>query len=135
MPAVLSKIYDIRRSPFIQFAALHTSEHVKVETGFSADTLEYLWDKYSHCLPKRQRNQEARMMYFYFVFKYIHFYPTWEQAPSVLWTPDMVRVKGAGISAKTLEQQVITYLALLAVTTCHNQRGRLEPTAAAVQSH
>lgn len=60
MPPVHSKLYDVNRSPFNQFSALRTHQHVKQETGFSADTLEYIWDRYNDCLPKRQRDQEAR---------------------------------------------------------------------------
>jgi hypothetical protein len=117
MPAVHSKLrdYDIHRSPFLQFAAKPSPKQVKAETGFSADTLWLLWDKYEHALPSRQRNQNRRLMYFYFVFKYVHMYPTWEQAPSVLWTPELVRQKGCGISSCTLYDKVLTYLSILAV--------------------
>ena len=115
MPAVHSKLYDTRRSTFIQYAAKHTAAQVKAETGFSADVLELLWDKYEHILPKRQRDQEMRRVYFYFVFRYMHMYPTWEQAPVVLWTPELVAQKGSGISKETLHEQVLAYLAVLAV--------------------
>jgi hypothetical protein len=117
MPPIFSKLklYDAERSIFVQYAAKHTAAQVKAETGFSADVLELLWDKYKHCLPKRQRDQEMRLIYFYFVFRYMHMYPTWEQAPVVLWTPELVGQKGSGISRATLHEQVLTYLALLAV--------------------
>lgn len=115
MPAVHSKLYDAKRSPFVQYAAKRTAVQVKAETGFSADVLELLWDKYEHLLPKRQRDQEMRCVYFYFVFRYIHMYPTWDQAPVVLWTSELVGQKGCGISRKTLHEQVLTYLAVLAV--------------------
>ena len=117
MPTVHSKalIYDVYRSPFCKYAATEDPAGVKAETGFSADTLWFLWDRYSRFLPQRQRDQEMRLVYFYFVFKYLHMYPTWQQAPTVLWTVELVRQKGKGISANTLYEQVLHYLAVLAV--------------------
>jgi hypothetical protein len=115
MPAVCSKLYVDARSRFLQYSAKHTPEHVKHETGFSARTLEYLWDKYSWCLPNRKRRPQDREMYFYFVWKWMHMYPTWEQSPSVLWTAELVTKKGCGISKATLYGTVLSYLAALAV--------------------
>lgn len=116
MPSVHSRpLYDSTRSSFLEYAAKPTAAQVKAETGFSPDTLDLLWDKYNHVLPKRQRDQEMRLVYFYFVFKYIHMYPTWDQSPAVLWTAELVKQKGRGISRSTLQEQVLTYLALLAV--------------------
>lgn len=115
MPAIHSALYDSARSPWLQFAARPKISQVKAETGFSPDTLDVLWDKYEEHLPKRRRDQNARRMYFYFVFRYLHFYPTWEQAATVLWTPDLVAQKGCGISARTLHNNVLTYLAALAL--------------------
>jgi hypothetical protein len=115
MPGVHSKLYKLQHSPFLEFSAKPTARQVKAETGFSADSLELIWDKYQHFLPLRKRDPMRRQMYFYFVFKYMHMYPTWEQAPAVLWTPALVRQKGCGVSISTLHQQVLTYLAILAV--------------------
>lgn len=56
-----------------------------------------------------------REVYFYFVWKYIHLYPTWEQSPAVLWTADMVKQQGCGISPATLRDQVLAYLVALAL--------------------
>lgn len=115
MPPVLSKLYNLHQCPFLEFAAMPKPKQIKAETGFSADTIWFMWDKYQHHLPRRKRDPTKRMMYFYFVFKYLHMYPTWEQSPAVLWTPALVRQKGCGISAGTLCNQVLLYLAILAV--------------------
>lgn len=108
-------LYDSRRSKFLQYAVCQTPEMVKIETGFAADTLDYVWDKYEHALPKRQRDPQLREMYFYFVFRWIHMYPTWEQAPVVLWTAALVTQKGCGISPSTLRDVVLIYLVALSV--------------------
>eukprot|EP00658_Telonema_sp_P-2_P041131 TRINITY_DN2940_c0_g1_i2.p1 TRINITY_DN2940_c0_g1~~TRINITY_DN2940_c0_g1_i2.p1 ORF type:complete len:298 (+),score=44.48 TRINITY_DN2940_c0_g1_i2:273-1166(+) len=115
MPAVHSRLFDPARSDFLQYAAKPNPEQVKAETGFSSDTLQYIWDKYKHRLPTRERGQQARLMYFYFAFRYIHMYPTWAQTPVVLWTPEWVSRKGCGISATTLRRAVLQWIAALAL--------------------
>lgn len=111
----MSAVYDEHRSPWLKYATSPVPAQVKAETGFSADTLEFIWDKYEHVLPQRERDQEARRRYFYFVWRYIHMYPTWEQSPVVLWTPELIKQKGKGISRTSLWRNVLLYLARLAL--------------------
>jgi hypothetical protein len=115
MPAVWSRLYDPNRSPFLEYAVQNTAKQVVAETGFDPDTLQYLWDKYESHLPGRQRSKWKRKMYFYFMWRYLHMYPTNEQVPVVLWTREMILQKGKGITSYTLQNNVLHYLASLAL--------------------
>lgn len=64
------------------------------ETGYNADTLEVLWQEYKDDLPQRKRKQELTEGYFYLCFVYIHLYPTSEQCPRVLWSPQFGAERG-----------------------------------------
>lgn len=112
---VHSRLYDPMRSPFLQYASRPTVAQVVAETGFDPDVLEYLWHKYQSSLPNRIRSKHYRKMYFYMAFRYIHMYPTWDQAPVVLWSSESMHRSGAGITKDTLRKHVLTYIAVLAV--------------------
>ena len=122
---------SMARSTFREYTATRKLAAIKHETGFSWDTLEYIWLAYKHLLPEHAW-PHYQEMYFYFVFRsvaicalslmnvavmhsWMHMYPTWEQAPVVLWTPELVASKGCGVSKSSLRVQVMSYLIALAV--------------------
>lgn len=90
------------------------AEFVQHDTGYHVDTLDLLWSEYNDVLPRRDLQPHMAEAIFYLSFVYIHLYPTANQFPRVMWSPQL-DTKGRGLTEHWLERWVKPTIVALAM--------------------